>query len=76
MGGEGGDHGCSETPKGGGWAGRGRPQSWWGGGGGGVQQIQLRTEDTDLGAVALLVRGTGGSCNFVQEISVHVVKFS
>ena len=48
--------------------------------GGGVQQIQLRTEDRengDLGAVASpLVRGSGGSCNLVQEISFHTVKFS
>jgi len=46
---------------------------------GGVQQIQLRTEDRedrDLGAVAPLVRGSGGSCNLVQEISFHIVKFS
>ena len=46
---------------------------------GGVQQIQLRTEDTkngDLGEVAPLVRGSGGSCNLVQEISFHIVKFS
>jgi len=37
-----------------------------------VQQIQLRTEDREkgLGAVAPypLVRGSGGSCNLVQEI--------
>ena len=47
--------------------------------GGGVQQIQLRTEDVengDLGALAPLVKGSGGSCNLVQEISYHVVKFS
>ena len=47
--------------------------------GGGVQQIQLRTKDRengDLGAVAPLVRGSGGSCNLVQEISFHIVKFS
>ena len=47
--------------------------------GGGVQQIQLRTEDRengDLVAVAPLVRGSGGSCNLVQEISFHIVKFS
>ena len=45
----------------------------------GGQQIQLRTEDTengDLGAVAPLVRGSGGSCNLVQEISFHTVKLS
>ena len=38
-----------------------------------VQQIQLRTEDREngnLGAVAPypLVKGSGGSCNLVQEI--------
>jgi len=35
-----------------------------------VQQIQLRTEDRengDLGTVAPLVRGFGGSCNLVQK---------
>ena len=37
----------------------------------GVQQIQLRTEDGSP-----LVRGSGGSCNLVQEISFHIVKFS
>ena len=45
---------------------------------GGVQHIQLRTEDRengDLGAVAPLVMGPGGSCNLVQEISFHIVKF-
>ena len=45
----------------------------------GIQQILLRTEDRengDLGAVAPLVRGSGGSCNLVQEISFHIVKFS
>ena len=46
---------------------------------GGVQKIQLRTEDRedgDLGAVTPLVRGSGGSCSLVQEISFHIVKFS
>ena len=48
-------------------------------GGGGVQQIQLRTEDrenVDLEGGSPLVRGSGGSCNLVQEISFHMVKFS
>ena len=48
-------------------------------GGSGVQQIQLRTEDRengDLGGGSPLVRGSGGSCNLVQEISFHIVKFS
>ena len=45
--------------------------------GGGVQQIQLMTENGDLGAVAPypLVKGSGGSCNLVQEMSFHIVKF-
>ena len=46
---------------------------------GGIQQIRLRTEDRengDLGTVAPLVRGSGGSCNLVQEIPFHIVKFS
>jgi len=49
-------------------------------GGGGVQQIQLRTEDREngegSGGCSPLVRGSGGSCNLVQEISFHIVKFS
>ena len=45
---------------------------------GGVQQIQLRTEDRengDLGDGSPLVRGSGGSCNLVQEISFHTLNF-
>ena len=42
----------------------------------GVQQIQLRTErERGSGGGSLLVRGSGGSCNLVQEISFHIVKF-
>ena len=44
-----------------------------------VQQIRLRTEDRengDVGGDSPLVRGSGGSCKLVQEISFHVVKFS
>jgi len=46
---------------------------------GGVQQIQLRTEDRVnkyLGGGSPLVRGSGGGCNLVQEISFHIVKVS
>jgi hypothetical protein len=46
---------------------------------GGVQKILFRTEDRengDLGGGSPLVRDSGGSCNFVQEISFHIVKFS
>ena len=44
----------------------------------GVQQIQLSTEDRENGDLvdgSPLVRGSGGSCNLVQEISFHIVKF-
>jgi len=44
----------------------------------GVQQIQLRTKDRengDLGAVASLVSGSGGSCNLVQVI-FHILNVS
>ena len=46
---------------------------------GGFQQIQLRTEDKrgrGCGGGGPLVRGSGGSCNLVQEISFHIVKLS
>jgi hypothetical protein len=45
----------------------------WGG-----QQIQLITEHRErgCGGGSPLVRGSGGSCNFVQEISFHIVNFS
>ena len=45
---------------------------------GGLQQIEMRTEDGengDLGGGSPIVRGSGGSCNLVQEISFHIVKF-
>jgi len=43
-----------------------------------VQQIQLRTEEREWGSggSSPLVRGSGRSCNFVQEISFRIVKFS
>jgi hypothetical protein len=45
---------------------------------GGVQQIQLRTENRERGSGggSPLVRGSGGSCNLVREISFHIVNFS
>ena len=49
------------------------------GGGRGVKQVQLRTEgreNGDLEGGSALVRGSGGSCNLVKEISFHIVKFS
>jgi hypothetical protein len=44
-------------------------------GGGSTNSVEDR-ENGDLGAVAPIVRGSGGSCNLVQEISFHIVKFS
>jgi len=46
--------------------------------GGGFQKIQLRTEDREWGSGggSPLVRGSGGSCNLVQEISFRIVKVS
>jgi len=46
-----------------------------GGGGGSTNSVENR-ENRDLRAVAPLVRGSGGSCNLVQEISFHIVKVS
>ena len=48
---------------------------------GGFQQIQLRTEDRGQrergsGGGSPLVRGSGGSCNLLQEAAAHMVKFS
>ena len=46
-------------------------------GGGRVQRIQLRTEiERGSGGGSPLVRGSVASCNLVQEISFHTVKFS
>ena len=43
----------------------------------GVQQIQLRTErERGSGGGSPLVRGSGGSCNLVQEILFRIVTFS
>ena len=44
-------------------------------GGGSTNSVEDR-ENGDMGAVAPLVRGFGGSCNLIQEISFHIVKFS
>ena len=45
------------------------------GGGGSTNSVEDR-KNGDLGVIAPLVRGSGGSCNLVQEISFHIVKFS
>ena len=44
------------------------------GGGGSSNSVEDR-ENGDLGRYPL-VRGSGGSCNLVQEISFHIVNFA
>jgi len=46
-------------------------------GGGSTKSVQDRGH-REWGSVSgsPLVRGSGGSCNLVQEISFHIVKFS
>ena len=45
------------------------------GGGSSTNSVEDR-ENGDLGGGSPLVRGSGGSCNLVQKISFHIVKFS
>ena len=44
-------------------------------GGGSTNSVEER-ENGDLGGGSPLVRGSGGSCNLVQEISFHMVTLS
>ena len=47
------------------------------GGGGSTNSIEDRGQrGRGSGGGSPLVRGSGGSCNLVQEISFHIVKFS
>ena len=43
---------------------------------GGSTNVVEDRENGDLGGGSPLVRDSGGSCNLVQEISFHIVKFS
>ena len=46
-------------------------------GGGGSNSVEDRGQrERGSGGGSPLVRGSGGSCNLVQEISFHIVKFS
>jgi len=46
-------------------------------GGGSTNSVEGRGQrERGSGVVILLVRGSGGSCNLVQEISFHILKFS
>jgi hypothetical protein len=51
----------------------GVPRNFFGGVGVGVQRGQ---RERGSGGGSPLVRGSDGSCNLVQEISFHIVKFS
>jgi len=46
-------------------------------GGGSTNSVEDRGQrEQGSGGSSPLVRGSGGSCNLVQEISFHIVKFS
>jgi len=48
-----------------------------GGGGGSIDSVEDRGQrERGSGGSSPLVRGSGGNCNLVQEISLHIVKFS
>jgi hypothetical protein len=49
----------------------------WGGGGGEAKNSggDRGQRERDSGGGSPLVRGSGGSCNLVQEISFHIAKF-
>ena len=45
-------------------------------GGGGFNKFRGGQRERGSGGGSPIVRGSGGSCNLVQEISFHIVKFS
>ena len=51
----------------------GVPRNFVRGGGGSTNSVEDR-ENGDLGGGSPLVRGSGGRCNLVQEISFYIVK--
>ena len=53
----------------------GVPRNFFRGGGGSTNSVEDR-ENGDLWGGNPLVRESGNSCNLVQEISFHIVKFS
>ena len=54
-----------------------RTQEFFFWGGGSTNSVEDRGErEWGSGGGSPLVRGSGGSCNLVQEISFHMVKFS
>ena len=53
-----------------------RTQEFFSGRGGSSTNSVEDRENLDLAGGNPLVRDSGGSCNLVQEISFHIVKFS
>ena len=54
-----------------------RTQEYCSGGGVPTNSVEDRGQrERGYGGGSPLVRGSGGSCNLVQEISFHIVKFS
>jgi len=54
-----------------------RTQERFFGGGGSTNSVEDRRQrERGSGSGSPLVRGSGGSCNLVQEISFRIVKFS
>ena len=54
-----------------------RTQEFCSGGGGSTNSVEDRGQrERGSGGGSPLVRGSGGSCSLVQEISFHIVKFS
>jgi len=55
----------------------GVPRNFFPGWGGSTNSVEDRGQrGRASGGGSPLVRGSGGSCNLVQEISFHIVKFS
>ena len=55
----------------------GVPRNFVRGGGGSTNSVEDRGQrERGTGGGRPLVRRSGGSCNLVQEISFHIVKFS
>jgi len=54
----------------------GVPRNFVGEGGSSNSVDDRGQRERGSGGCSPLVRGSGGNCNFVQEISFHIVKFS
>ena len=53
------------------------PGIFFGRGGGSTNSVEDRGQsEQGSGGGSLLVTGSGGSCNLVQEVAVHMVKVS